>query len=238
MSFFGVFSRSKLDERDRRLLEILKENLGFKPKNLPLFKQAFIHKSNNDITTLESNERLEYLGDTVLSTVVGEYLYYKYPKEDEGFLTKMRAKIVKRVTLNSVAREWELDTILGLYNRTTISESMLGNALEALIGAIYIEKGYEVTRRFITVKILLNDLDLGELESSNENYKSILLEYCQKENKKLDYPMLRKYRANNKDMFQIGARIDKEIIADGSGYNKKSAEQLASKKTLQKLGIL
>ncbi len=239
MKLLSFLKPANKDLGPKQKLSLLVKNvLGFKPKNIHLFQQAVTHKSNNSISENESNERLEYLGDTLLSTIVGEYLFYKYPKKNEGFLTKMRAKIVKRSTLNDIALEWGVDEMMMLFNQTEISESMLGNALEAIVGAIYVEKGYEETRRILTKKIMLNDLNLHELESSNENYKSLLLEWCQKENKKLDYPLIKRYRVENKDRFKIGARINNSIIADASGFSKKSAEQLASKISLERLGLL
>jgi len=124
-----------------------------------------------------NNERLEYLGDAVLSTIVAEYLYKKYPGKDEGFLTKMRSKIVKRKTLNAVAERMGIDIILTEYSQGKMSKSMLGNAFEALVGALYIEYGYDRTRDYIISKILMRLLDIHDLENNDDNYKSQLLEW-------------------------------------------------------------
>ncbi|MGA0232686.1 MAG: ribonuclease III family protein, partial [Saprospiraceae bacterium] len=126
----------------KELARKLKSVLGFVPDNMHLFKLAFFHKSMNNVDPEEynyNNERLEYLGDAVLSTIVAEYLYKKYPGKDEGFLTKMRSKIVKRKTLNAVAERMGIDIILTEYSQGKMSKSMLGNAFEALVGALYIE---------------------------------------------------------------------------------------------------
>ena len=133
---------------DKSFAKRLKNLLGFTPTNLALFKLAFYHKSTSTdkLHNVQSNERLEYLGDAVLGTIVAEYLFKKYPNSDEGFLTKMRSKIVKRKSLNRIADKMGLDVFLAEYNNTRLSKSMLGNALEALVGAVYLECGYRKTK--------------------------------------------------------------------------------------------
>ncbi|MFZ1677309.1 MAG: ribonuclease III domain-containing protein, partial [Saprospiraceae bacterium] len=143
--------------------------IGFTPKNLSIFKQAFSHKSASEpkFHTVTSNERLEYLGDSILSTIVAEYLFKKYPNSDEGFLTKMRSKIVKRKTLNRVADDMGIDVVLQDANDTRLSESMKGNALEALVGAIYLEKGFDTTKRIVITKILRRHVNIHDLEEND-----------------------------------------------------------------------
>ncbi len=187
--------------------------------------------------TNHNNERLEYLGDAVLSTVVAEYLFKKYPYKDEGFLTKMRSKIVKRKTLNFVADRMGLDIILSAYTQGRMSSSMLGNALEALLGAIYLEWGYDKTKNYIIKNILMKYLDIHELESTNDNYKSQLLEWCQKNSKNINYTTLNKFKMNKRDRFKVAVVIDGKQISTSEDFNKKSAEQAASKIALHKLDI-
>ena len=178
---------------EKELARKLKSVLGFVPNNLRLFKLAFFHKSMNNSEIRKksnNNERLEYLGDSVLSTIVAEYLYKKYPGRDEGFLTKMRSKIVKRKTLNKVAEKMGIDLILSRYTQGKMSYSMLGNAFEALIGALYIEYGYDKTKNYVIAKILMKYLDVHELEQSDDNYKSQLLEWGQKEGRQISYCLL------------------------------------------------
>ena len=147
---FRFFKRAnhKYFSKDKFFVERLRTVLGFTPSNIYLFKLAFYHKStlnnqnNEKLELYQSNERLEFLGDALLSFVVGEYLFNKYPSANEGFLTKMRSKIVKRKTLNDLAEQMGLDRLMMEFNQTAISQSMLGNALEALIGAIYLERGF------------------------------------------------------------------------------------------------
>lgn len=228
---------------DKDLARKLRAIIGFTPTRLSLFKLAFYHKSANvnqgDSKTgvLRNNERLEYLGDAVLGTIVAEYLFKKYPLNDEGFLTKMRSKIVKRESLNRIGEDMGLDVILAEYNQTRLSQAMLGNALEALVGAIYLESGYIETRRFIVSKILRKYLDIHELETYDDNYKSQLLEWSQKKGKVISYKVIAKYKFEKRDRFKIAVYVDEEKIATADDFNKKSAEQIASERAIKALGL-
>lgn len=206
---------------------------------MALFQQAFFHKSTNHTVTAKgqryNNERLEYLGDALLSTIVAEYLFKKYPNSDEGFLTKMRAKIVKRKTLNFIGDEMGLDMLLLEYNNTKLSKSMLGNALEALVGAVYLEKGYDATKSFVINKILRSYLDIHEMEHSDDNFKSQLLEWCQKNGKDVTYEVLDRFKVDKRDRFKVAVLVDGDRLAEAEDYNKKSAEQLASELALQRI---
>lgn len=191
------------------------------------------HTQNN-----QHNERLEYLGDSILSTIVAEYLFSKYPVKDEGFLTKMRSKIVMRKTLNTLASEMGLDIILSDYSQGKLSKSMMGNAFEAMVGAIYIEKGFEETKDYIINDILLKHLDIHEIEMMDENFKSQLLEWGQKTNVTIDYKLLSKYKQDKRDRFKVGVYVDGTEVAVADDFNKKSAEQSASKMALTHLKIM
>jgi len=213
--------------------------LGFTPANLGLFKLAFSHKSNNSEKSyaIRNNERLEYLGDAVLGTIVAEYLFKKYPSGNEGFLTKMRSKIVRRKSLNSIGDKMGLDMLLSEYNSTKLSKSMLGNAVEALVGAVYVEKGYRVTKRFVIQRILRNYIDIHQLEEVDENYKSQLLEYCQKNGQNVGYKVVARYKFEKRDRFKVAVLVDGVQIAYADDFNKKSAEQTASNRAIKQLGI-
>jgi ribonuclease-3 len=219
----------------------LRRLLGFTPAYLKLFKLAFHHKSSNDGKVShyggQSNERLEYLGDAVLGTIVAEYLYKKYPSEDEGFLTKMRSKIVKRKSLNDIGYNMGLDEILSTFNNTRIAKSMLGNAVEALVGAVYVEQGYKLTTRFVLRKMLRNYVDVEGLETYDDNYKSQLLEHCQKNGQKVDYEILRRFKQDKRDRFRVAVLVNGSRLAVGEDFNKKSAEQIASRRALQGMGL-
>ncbi len=225
--------------QDNDLAKRLRQILGFTPKRLYLYKLAFYHKSmNNELTqNNQHNERLEYLGDSILSSIVAEYLFKKYPNKNEGFLTKMRSKIVKRRTLNGLAREMGLDLILIHYSQGKMSSSMLGNAFEALIGAIYLERGFVDTKQYVINEILLKHLDIHTLEDKDDNYKSRLLEWGQKNNIDIDYKLLSKYKQEKRDRFKVGVFINGDEVAKADDFNKKSAEQSASEIALKKLNI-
>lgn len=131
-----------------------------------------------------------------------------------------------------------LDEIMTIMNKTHISKSMLGNALEALIGAIYLENGYTYTRRFIVVKLLRKFLNIHELELLDDNFKSQLLEWCQKNGKEITYELVSKYKSDKRDRFRIAVMVEGQAIAEAEDYNKKNAEQIASEKAMLKMGIL
>ncbi len=228
--------------KDKQLARRLKSILGFVPSNLALYKLAFFHKSSNSDKpsggTTPNNERLEYLGDAVLGTIVAEYLFSKYPNSDEGFLTKMRSKIVKRNSLNKIGDKMGLDVILQEYNNTRLSRSMLGNAVEALVGAVYLECGYDKTKRYVIRHLLRKYLDIHELETYDDNYKSQLLEWSQKNGKSVSYKVIAKYKFEKRDRFKVAVLLDGNKIATADDFNKKSAEQMASEKALVALGII
>ncbi len=223
---------------DKDLTLRLKPILGFTPARLSLFKTAFYHKSmTNETPGKPTNERLEYLGDAILSTIVAEYLFKKYPNKDEGFLTKMRSKIVKRQTLNEIADNMGLDVILSEYSMGKMSSAMLGNALEALVGAIYIEFGYEKTKNYVIRNILMKYLDIIDLETKDDNHKSQLLEWCQKNGKEINFATLAKFKLDKRDCFKVAVIIDGLEISTAEDFNKKSAEQTAANKAIEKLKI-
>ncbi|MFZ1515469.1 MAG: ribonuclease III [Saprospiraceae bacterium] len=242
---FRFFKRTnhKYFSKEKFFVERLRTVLGFTPSNIYLFKLAFYHKStlnnqnNEKLELYQSNERLEFLGDALLSFVVGEYLFNKYPSANEGFLTKMRSKIVKRKTLNDLAEQMGLDRLMMEFNQTAISQSMLGNALEALIGAIYLERGFDFTKKYILKKILRKYINISQLETYDDNFKSQLLEWCQKNTKEIDFRVINKYKTDKRDRFKVGVFVDGVEIASAEDYNKKSAEQIASEIALSQLNI-
>lgn len=206
-----------------------------------LYKMAFYHKSMNNVNVEElksssyNNERLEYLGDAILNTVVAEYLFLKYPTQNEGFLTKMRSKIVKRKTLNMIADRMGVDVILSNFTQGKMSETMLGNAFEALVGAIYIECGYAYTSKYIRHKIIRKYLDIEALEQLDDNFKSRLLEMCQKKGHHIEYKLINKYKYDKRDRFKIGVFINHKEVAFAEDFNKKAAEQSASRLAINRL---
>lgn len=225
---------------DKEFARRLRSLLGFTPVNMSIFKLAFSHKStvSEKAYAIQNNERLEYLGDAVLGTIVAEYLFKKYPNSNEGFLTKMRSKIVKRKSLNKIGDKMGLDVLLSEHNQTRLSRSMLGNAVEALVGAIYLERGYHQTKTFVVRKVLRNYVNVHELESFDDNYKSQLLEWCQKNGQSVSYKLLARYKFEKRDRFKVAVMVNGKKVATADDFNKKSAEQTASEKAMLALGIL
>lgn len=211
---------------------------GFIPLRLHLFHLAFHHSSlSGEIT--ESNERLEFLGDAVFGLVVANYLFKKFPYKDEGYLTELRSKMVSRSQLSQVAMKMGIDQLLQ-FNRADKSLSVYilsGNALEALVGAVYTNFGYKKTERFIYMKIIKPYLDIDEVEKNEFNYKGKLLEWTQKNNKKLDYVVHNKRQFRGSFHFRIAVRIDDTEIGIGEDFSKKNAEKKAAKIAFEKLGL-
>lgn len=214
--------------------------LGFTPARVNFFKQAFHHRSMNvdsNANKTYNNERLEYLGDAILSTIVAEYLFKKYPNKDEGFLTKMRSKIVRRQTLNEIADKMGLDLILSDYSQGKMSNTMLGNALEALVGAIYLEFGYPKTSDYVVKNILMKYLDMTLLEQHNDNHKSIILEWSQKNGHEVEFIQISKIKNDKRDYFKVAVVVNGDRISEAEDFNKKSAEQKAAEIAITHLKI-
>jgi ribonuclease III len=225
---------------EREFTKKIKPVLGFTPAHINIFKQAFYHRSmNNDVSTPRSfnNERLEFLGDAILSTIVAEYLYKKYPAKDEGFLTKMRSKIVRRQTLNEIADKMGLDLILSEYSQGKMSNSMLGNALEALIGALYLEFGYANTKDYVVKQLLMKYLDMDNVESQNDNHKSVILEWSQKNGHEVEFIQVSKVKNEKRDYFKMAVMVNGDKISEAEDFNKKAAEQKAAEMAITELNI-
>ncbi len=180
--------------------------------------------------TLVNNERLEFLGDAMLDAIIAEYLFKKYPTRNEGFLSKMRSKIVKRKQLNGMALSLGLDNLVQVINvNSNGGKHLYGNALEALIGAVYLDKGYETTRKFIIKKIIKKHIDLHELETIETDYKSRIIEWAQKNHTEISFDNQEEYHNNEKSpIFVSRVLINNEILGEGKGSSKKEAEQNAA----------
>jgi ribonuclease-3 len=212
--------------------------LGFYPYKLELYQQALRHKALSSPTTdgiLINNQRLEYLGDAVLNVIVADILFKQFPAADEEFLTKTRAKIVQRQSLNKIAMELGLNTlILSSASSTPDSHlSIYGNALEALIGAIYLDQGYRRCKRFLEKKILERHIDLEGVVSTEENFKSALLEWSQQEKLSAEFLMTELSKSSSKGpRFRAVALINGLSFGQGEGLSKKEAQQKAAKEAL------
>jgi ribonuclease III len=212
--------------------------LGFYPVKLELYQQALRHKSLSVRTNgglLINNERLEYLGDAVLNVIVADILFKQFPAADEEFLTKTRAKIVQRQSLNKIAIELELNTLIlsSTISNPDTHHSIYGNALEALIGAIYLDQGYRRCKRFLEKKILERYIDLEDVVSTEENFKSALLEWSQQEKLAVEFLMTELNKSSAKGpRFKAVAHINGISFGQGEGLSKKEAQQKASKEAL------
>jgi ribonuclease-3 len=215
---------------DKSKAKTLKEILGFYPGNLSLYEQAFTHKSiaNEARETREHNERLEFLGDAMLGAVIADFLFIKYPFKNEGFLTKMRAKIVSRNFLNKLAIDLGLDTFLETSADTQRSRSIYGDAFEAMLGAIYLDKGFVTCKKFLTDIVIKNYIDLDELMAKETDYKSRLIEFSQKHKKRFNFH-LREELLNGYKYYHCDLSLNGETVSHGSGNSKKKAEQAAAR---------
>jgi ribonuclease III len=194
---------------------------------------AFRHKSatpdlKDELN--ESNERLEFLGDAILGAIVAEHLFSTFPFEDEGFLTKLRSKVVSRHHLNTIARKMGIPQIMNMNDANFSGSSIYGNALEALIGSIYLDKGYKKTKEFILDRFFGLYVDIHELESTETDYKSRLTEWSQKEKQVLEFKVLQDPHNSRDKGFQVGVFVGNELIAQAGHHSKKRAEQMAAEK--------
>lgn len=210
--------------------------MGFFPNNIHLYKLALQSRSVQSHESGKStlnNERLEYLGDAVLGAIVAEYLYKMYPFRSEGFLSEMRSKIVSRAQLNSLTIKIGLDKLISTKGNPT-SKSLYGDTFEAFVGAMFLDKGFEVTKRVIINNIITKLFDLKELEKQNYNFKSQLLEWSQKNKKFTEFKVVDEIPANgHAKQYVVRAFIDGKPMETGCDFNIKGAEQVAAQKTLE-----
>lgn len=213
--------------------------LGFEPKNLSLYKTALTHRSVREGAD-ENNERLEYLGDAVLSALIADYLFKRYPYREEGFLTEMRSKMVNRQQLNDIAIRMGLKKIT-LYNKMDGSlkvSQIFGNTLEALVGAIYLDAGYKRTTKWVLKSIILPHMFMDDLEVLEINHKNKLYGWANKNGKVLEFETVDEKLENGRRLFTIAAVLDGRNIAEGRAFNKKDASQIAAQVAVEKLGIV
>jgi ribonuclease-3 len=223
---------------DKQLLLQLEHIVGFTPKHIAYYRLALMHRSKPDDVT-DSNERLEFLGDAILGAIVAEYLFKKYPYQSEGYLTELRSRIVRRETMNNVALRMGLNKLVQ-YNQNDrgLSRShIFGNALEALIGAVYLDQGFTKTRKFILNQFIRSYIDLDMMESTDTNYKNQLLSWAQRSSKQLIFETIDEKNEGTRKLFTVGIMIDGELVASGTGYNKKDAGQVAAKNAMGQLGV-
>lgn len=224
---------------EKKLHESLRNILGFYPVNIHLYKLAFRHSSAAQQIkkgVKDSNERLEFLGDSIIGTVVAEYLFKKFPYKDEGFLTKMRSKMVSRNQHNQIALKLGLNKFIETDDRVGSKPSSInGDAYEALVGAIYLDKGYNIAQQFILKRIINIHLDIDELETKEIDFKSKFIEWAQKEKKAFTFETLIDAALSPDKQFTIQLIVENEPVGKAQHYSKKRAEQLAAEDACERL---
>ncbi len=226
--------------KEKELYVFIHGITGFYPLNIDFYKLALVHRSMPVKTSngrWANNERLEFLGDAILDAVVGAYLYHHYPTKHEGFLTSTRAKIVQRESLNRIGREFRLESHVRASSHSSSHNSYIsGNAVEALIGAIYLDRGYETCKDFIEKKIIAEHLNINELIKTEQNYKSRLIEWTQKYRVTIEFQLIDTMNdSDGNPIFKTAVLLGGIYAADGSGYSKKESHQGASRKAYERL---
>lgn len=236
MQFLKTFFADNLKKKEFK--KQLNNVLGFTPGDVSLYKTALSHRSVREGAD-ENNERLEFLGDAVLSSIIAHYLFKKYPYKGEGFLTEMRSKMVNRQKLNEIALKMGLKkiTFYNKFDNALKISQIFGNTLEALIGAVFLDKGYKKTQRWVEEYIIYPHLFTDDLEGVEINIKNKLYGWANKNGKALEFETLDEKFENGRRLFTIGATVDGELVSQAKGYNKKDASQIAAQMAVEKLGL-
>lgn len=217
----------KVFKRKSEFAKVMQRVIGFYPDNIELYRQAFLHKSviqDKNLKPFESNERLEFLGDAILDSVISHYLFNKFPFKDEGFLTQLRSRIVSRQSLNNLGVKLGFRELINARLEKE-SRSVYGDALEAIIGAIYLDKGYVATQKFIEDRLLQNHIDIEEVINTETDFKSRVIEWCQKEKKEIEFKL---DEDSSGKIYIATLLINNEEKGKGDAHSKKKAEQLAA----------
>ncbi len=234
----SLFKSKKQFARDKEISSFVKKVFDFSPQNIELYKTALRHRSATKRTgqkEMESYERLEFLGDAVLDSVVAHLLYKEFPAKDEGFLTKMKSKIVARTNLNALAVNLGIDKMIeSNLGKSDASESVNGDVFESIFGAIYLDKGYLFTQKVIH-KIIEKNIDINELETTDTDYKSKLIEWAQKEKKKIYFQTNEAVNRNFETFYEAKVFLADELFGTGEGASKKKAEQMAAEDACRKI---
>ena len=232
-----------LFKKDRESYLCFYKILGFYPRNIELYQQALLHKSTSvrsEEGRLLNNERLEFLGDAILDAVVGDVVYNYFRGKREGFLTNTRSKIVQRETLNQLAVDIGLDKLIKYSSRSfSHNNYMYGNAFEAFIGAIYLDQGYDRCKKFLETRIIGKHIDLEKLSRKEVNFKSRLIEWCQKNKVEVSFELIEQsLDSDSNPVFQTEVHIEGLFAGEGTGYSKKESQQNAAEMALLKIKSL
>jgi ribonuclease III len=225
--------------QDRQLYHFINNIFGFYPRNIFLYKLAFLHRSAGfEIVQgiKVNNERLEFLGDAILDAIIADYLFKMFPAKDEGFLTEMRSRIVSRAQLNKLSLKLGMEKLIQSdHNTMNQYRSLQGDAFEAIVGAIYLDKGYDFAKKVLLERIIKQHFDMDELISQEVNFKSRMIEWAQKEKKQIAYRIIQETGTGYKKQYIVELLVDNTALALGQDYSIKGAEQLASEKAWTKL---
>jgi len=231
-----LFSKKK-SEGELALIKFIIDHFGYRPKSLVNFYLALSHRSANPGEDEQSNERLEFLGDAILDAVVAEFLYKKYPGNDEGYLTKLKSKVVNRKNLSEIGSKMKIRTVLRFSTARNLNVASLeGNAFEALIGAIYLDGGYEKAKKCLQNHILRKYVDLNKLLEEEIDFKSRLIIWCQKKRLPIEFMVEKEEHVQGAWEYSILITINQREFGRGKAGSKKQAEQGASKQTLELIG--
>jgi ribonuclease-3 len=229
-----IFSRNSRPIEGGNFFVAIEKIIGFKPINLKYYQKAFTHRSSNktdDKGNPINYERLEFLGDSMLSSVIAAYLYKEAPLGDEGYLTKMRSKIVSREHLNELGRDLHLvDLVNSKVPSAHFGDNIHGNIFEALVGAIFLDKGYVGCEQFIQRRVIIPYVDIARLEGKVISYKSLVIEWCQKEKKIFHFDIFDDNGNDGQKYFGVKLSIDEKVIAKSRATSKKKAEEIAAKR--------
>lgn len=231
------FFVKKQSKEELEIIRFIYRRFGYRPNDVSLFKKALTHKSITNNSQELSNERLEFLGDAILDSIIAEFLYSKFPNEDEGYLTKIKAKIVSRRTLGIIGHEMEISTIMR-YNkgRSIKLETIEGNAFEALIGAIYLDGGYHSAQRSIKRHIFKKYVDLNQILEEEIDFKSRLFIWSQKNRLPINFEVITEQNEGLSWKYIVRVMINDQEYGRGTGTSKKKAEQAAAQETLGLIG--
>ncbi len=230
------------NNEEKELDKFVRSNFGFKPLNINLYTLAMQHSSVAVVKggLKQSNERLEYLGDAVLGVIIAEFLFKKYPFKDEGFLTEIRSRIVNRESLNELAFKLDIEKVLRFENRKKIHPShraLFGDAFEAFIGAVYLDRGYKFTRKLFLHRIMPLYFDVDQIVETTRNYKSKIIEWAQRNGKDIAFELEEIEDSKKNKHFKAILFLDESPTAEGFGPSKKRAEQDASRRATEVLNL-
>ncbi len=224
---------------DKQLKQAIRNIFGYRPGNIFLYRLAFLHKSATQETLngiRVNNERLEFLGDAILDAVTADYLFKTFPTKDEGFLTEMRSKLVSRAQLNKLSQRMGLDSLIQLDGSSGGQyRSFRGDAFEALIGAMYLDKGYDFTKKIVLQRVIANYFNINDLVNQEVNFKSRMIEWSQRERKQVQFRVLEEAGNGFRKQYVVEILVDDAPMATGQDYSIKGAEQNAAEKAWQKI---